>query len=334
MDGWGVRILERGWAGPLGAGIGVVGAVFDLGLFSILGVRAQVAGRPAELLVFGLFASTFSALGFVIGRLLEARHALGRSAGVIRAQLRVVERSREAALASERLATVGQLAAGVAHEVRNPLGVIRASTQVLMEDLPAGSDAARAAGFVRDEVDRLNGFVTALLDVARPVSGVMGPVVLAEVVGRVHVLARDTLRASGAEWRVEGEGGLVWGDGGLLTQLLLGLVTNAAQLLGGPGEVLLRLGRVGSGAFVEVADSGPGVDALHRPHLFEPFFTTRPGGTGLGLVMAQRIVLAHGGRLTYEEGRGAGPAGVGACFRVELPGTSPADAVAIHRGLE
>jgi two-component system sensor histidine kinase HydH len=114
-------------------------------------------------------------------------------------------------------------------------------------------------------------------------------------------------------------------DPDLLAQLVLDLVVNAAEAAGSDGRLALRSQKLDGDLVLEVADSGPGVPVAVAEQIFEPFFTTKPRGTGLGLAMVARIVKAHGGAIAVASGRGAGPGGAGACFRVMLPqrGASP-----------
>lgn len=324
------RLMERRQLGGAAAAVGVALGALDLALLRGLGVSMRLGDQDGTWLVFALFAGTYGVLGFAIGRLMEARQAIRRQAGVIaareetiRQQLSQLERSQEAALTSERLATLGQLAAGVAHEVRNPLGVIRASASMLREDLPAGGDGERAAAFIVEEVDRLNAFVTTMLSVARPVGGTRQRVALASAAGRALSLARDALSSQGVEVEADVPATLqALGDADMLAQLLLGLMTNAGQAVaeGGGGRIALQGRRRGDQVEIDVADDGPGIPGADRERIFEPFHTTREGGTGLGLVMAQRIARWHGGTLTaLPPGSGLGAEGRGARLRLTLP---------------
>jgi two-component system sensor histidine kinase HydH len=297
------RPLVGAW---LGLGLGAC----DYVLLRALGVTMRLGQSDATLAICGLFAASFAGFGWAIGRLFAAQAALRTSAAQ-------VADSQRRALQSEKLAEIGQLAAGVAHEVRNPLGVIRSSAAMLALDLPEGSDARRASGFIVEEVDRLNGVVRALLDYARPLATRREAVTLATLMMAVQPLVaaalgerRVTLTAAGT--------GEVFGDPDLLAQVMLTLIDNAAHACPG-GRIEVTLVDAATASELRVADDGPGVDPAVAGQIFAPFVTTRAGGTGLGLAMAARIAEAHGGTVLLRRGAGLGPGGRGACFVLALP---------------
>lgn len=307
-----------------GLSIGLMSGLFDLGLFWLLGERLQLSLGTAVAVVTGLFAATSAALGYVIGRLLRARRREKDDARTIRAQLAALAASQAAVLQHEKLAAIGRLAAGVAHEVRNPLGVIRASAKMVQEGFASGDDSHRACQFICDEIDRLNGLITSLLTFARPAQLRLLRVGLDGIIERAQQLAGEELRGRQVRVTKEGPAGLeVEADADLLAQVLLGLFTNAAEAIAQDGRqegsIELRLLPGDGEVRIEVADSGPGLSPEQAERLFEPFFTTKPTGTGLGLAMALRIVQAHRGGLQLVPGRGAGPSGTGACFEIRLP---------------
>lgn len=290
----------------LGFGLGGV----DYLLLRALGVTMRLGSHDATLAICLVFALSFAGLGWAISRLLAAQVALRASA------LQVADSQRRA-LHSEKLAEIGALAAGVAHEVRNPLGVIRSSAAMLAQDLPEGSDARRASGFIVDEVDRLNGVVRALLDYARPLATRHEPLTLDALMSAVHPLVAPALDERGVRLTTRGAGTLR-GDPDLIAQVALTLIDNAAHAARG-GRVEVSLAATTAGCELRVADDGPGVDPVVQGRIFAPFVTTRPGGTGLGLAMAARIAEAHGGTVRLSHGGGLGPDGRGACFVLALP---------------
>ena len=146
-----------------GALLGLAVGLFDYFVFVALGVRMTLGAYDPTFAICALFGATYAVLGWLLGRLAATQAEL-------RASATLVVDSQRRALQSEKLAEIGQLAAGVAHEVRNPLGVIRSSAAMLLEDLRPGSDAARAGSFICEEVDRLNAVVRGLLDYARPLA--------------------------------------------------------------------------------------------------------------------------------------------------------------------
>lgn len=298
----------------VGALLGLALGLFDFAFLRLIGVRVILYDHDVAPFVVGAFALTFAALGHSVGRLLDARAELRVSAAAL------AESHRRAAQ-SEKLAAIGRLAAGVAHEVRNPLAVIRSSAALILEDLPPGTDDQRAARFIVDEVDRLNAVVTGLLDYARPLAPRREDLALSDLVAALEPLVRAPLERKRVRLEVDADaaGPGLRGDPRLLTQLVHGLTLNALDAVAEGGRVELRVRRRAGDLELLVRDDGPGVSAEHAARLFEPFFTTKTGGTGLGLATAARIAEAHGGALELLPGAGLGPEGRGACFCVRLP---------------
>ncbi len=274
-----------------------------LGLFA-LGRRRPVPFREVEL---QLLSAVASQLGVAVenSRLFED---LTRSyADLGRAQKQLVHR--------ERLAALGELSAVVAHEVRNPLGVIFNSLGSLHHLLRPEGDARLLLDVIQEEADRLNRIVGDLLDFARPAE----PAIRAEPLDR---LLEDSLVAALAqvqgaiEVHREYDMGLppVPVDSHQVRQAVLNLLVNALQSMPRGGVVTVRTRAEGSFAVVEVGDSGPGVPAEQRARIFEPFFTTKATGTGLGLAVVRRIAEGHGGSVDL-----APPGPGGATFQLKLP---------------
>ena len=301
-------------SGPLsGATIGLAVGLFDYFLFVALGVRMTLGQHDLTLAICGLFGVTYAVLGWLLGRLAATQAEL-------RASATLVVDSQRRALQSEKLAEIGQLAAGVAHEVRNPLGVIRSSAAMLLEDLPPGSDAARAGSFICEEVDRLNAVVRGLLDYARPLAPRRERLRLEGLLAAVRPLVEETLRRRAVSLTAGAAEVEIAGDPDLLAQLLLTLIENAAQAVAEGGRIEVSLQRRDGAIELRVADDGPGVDPAVAGQIFEPFFTTRAEGTGLGLALAARVAQAHGGDLSLRPGEGLGPHGRGACFVLRIGG--------------
>ena len=217
----------------------------------------------------------------------------------------------------EKLAGIGRLAAGVAHEINNPLGVILGYVRLLQRK--AEGALAEDLKVVEEEAVRCQQIVEGLLDLARPGRGPVEHVALREVCDEVVARLRESSRLGDVEVRVEGDAS-AWAWPPRLRQVLLNLVKNAAEAAGPGGTVALRIDAApDGGASVAVSDSGPGVKPEDRPRLFEPFFTTKSSGTGLGLAVSRAIAEAHGGRIEAD----TGPLG-GARFTLRLPPASPA----------
>lgn len=309
----------------IGGLAGLAMGAFDTSLLLASGVEMRIGEHSATLAVGAIFSSSFALLGFMVGRLVRARSRARADADTIARQLVELEATHAASAQNERLAALGRLAAGIAHEVRNPLGVIRASATMVQESFDPTDEAFRACQFIRDETVRLDGLVKSLLGFARPTELRATACSVEKLFDRVLHLAEADLRARGIEIRRELDGNLgeLRGDPDLLAQMLLDLVTNAAEAMEHGGVVELRAHADGDEARLEVADAGPGIPPDEATRVFEPFHTTKPRGTGLGLAMARRIAVAHGGGLDTVSGRGAGPDGSGACLRAQLPLAGP-----------
>jgi two-component system sensor histidine kinase HydH len=311
--GW----MRRNWHW-VGAACGALLGISDYGLFILMG-RQEYTPRPEVFAV--ALALIFGSFGFAVGRLGLARQRAARDATIIERQLHELEEAQGRLVQEQKLAAVGRLAAGLAHEVRNPLGVIRASASMVQESFEEEDDRHRACRFICEEIDRLNSLITALLTFARPAELRREQVNLKKVIDRAAALAHDMLRGRGIVLKREfsGEPIELSADPNLVAQVVYGLISNSAEALDGAGQIAVRLIHEVGFACIEVADSGPGVSPDAAPQIFEPFFTTKATGTGLGLPMAERILQAHGGSLRCLPGHGAGEGGRGACFRLELP---------------
>jgi signal transduction histidine kinase len=228
--------------------------------------------------------------------------------------------TQEELLKRERLAALGELSAVVAHEVRNPLGVIFNSLSSLKRVLHPRGDAATLLDIVGEEADRLNRIVGDLLDFARPREPSLQPEDIRAVLNSAVVAARPMAGASGIrlEVRVKEPLSKVPVDGSMLRQALLNLLINAIQAMPGGGTVSLQACEEREGSIaharIDVVDSGPGVAPEIAQRIFQPFFTTKASGTGLGLAVVRRIIEAHRGEILLESAPGAG-----ARFILRLP---------------
>jgi two-component system, OmpR family, sensor kinase len=242
--------------------------------------------------------------------------------------LRALERARLAHGRAERLAVAGQLAAMVAHEVRNPLGILRAQIELLGERLAgAGPRERERLDDMLAEVDRLGRLTTEFLDLAREAPLELAPCDLAalvkDTVAQVQTSAPDRRIDVRVEAAPAPAATTVAVDAARIRQVILNLVGNALAVGGPDVAVSVTVARKNGEVRVTVADDGPGVPADLRTQLFEPFVTARPGGSGLGLAIARRIAERHGGRLVLETsppgaGAGGGQGGGGAAFSLIL----------------
>ena len=230
-----------------------------------------------------------------------------------------LRRQREQMVAQEKLVTVGRLAAGVAHEVGNPLAAVLGYVDLLLHDEPADGERREPLERIRKETDRIRGIVADLLEYSRPLQGSVEAVRVGDAVEVALSLVRPQPRFGEVEVvrELRDDVPAVAAAQNRLVQVLLNLLLNAADAMGGRGRITITARADGSDAVeLRVADSGPGVPAELRAQIFDPFFTTKePGqGTGLGLSISRSIVEAYGGTLTVADG-----AGGGATFVVRLP---------------
>jgi signal transduction histidine kinase len=212
---------------------------------------------------------------------------------------------------SEKLAGIGRLAAGVAHEMNNPLGVILGYAKLLRRR--ADPEAAADLAVIEEETLRAKEIVDGLLDLSRPLPAGGERVDLRALSDEVVSRLREARLLEGVEVSVEGAASAA-GHPEKLRQVLVNLVRNAAEAAGPGGRVAVAVGERDGSAEVSVQDSGPGIPPERRARLFEPFFTTKARGTGLGLAVSRAIARAHGGELAADA-----PDGGGARFALRLP---------------
>jgi two-component system sensor histidine kinase HydH len=218
----------------------------------------------------------------------------------------------------ERLATVGNLAAAVAHEIRNPLSAVSMGLQRLRAEFDPveREEYRRMVDLVQGEVRRLNAIVEEFLSLARPIRLSPGPVPVADLLGEIRQLIEPQARAAGiaVEQEIPAALGDVAADRDRLKQVLLNLVLNAIEAMPAGGRLTLGAAVSGPALILTVADTGSGIAPELLPRVFEPYVTTKTKGLGLGLAIARRIVEAHGGRIEAES-----RAGQGTRFRITLP---------------
>lgn len=257
--------------------------------------------------------------GTIARRVDEMSEALTTAA----AERAAAERERAAARAqvehSNRLATVGRLAAGMAHELGSPLNVILVRSRMIERDGVPGSQQAVGAAQIARQVDRMTSILRQLLRYARPRQPERQSTDLSSLVRSTIEMLRPSAEISGVRIGHSAPDAIdVFADPGQLEQVLVNLVQNAVQALpdGGDVRVSLEEDRKREHVAIRVEDSGAGVDQALRDHVFDPFFTTKEvgQGTGLGLSVVHGIVQQHGGSITLSDS----PLG-GACFEVQLP---------------
>lgn len=217
---------------------------------------------------------------------------------------------------AEHLATLGELAAGLAHEIRNPLAGIAGVIDIIGRDLPESSPGRQVLKEVQDEVLHIKKILSDLLEYARPKQPEFHEADLNSTAERAVSLARQQVLSKPVQIElVRGETlPPVEHDPTQIQQVLLNLLLNAIQALDGKGDVRVELGTQEAFAVTRVKDNGRGISPEALPNIFRPFFTTKGQGTGLGLSLARRIVESHGGRIEV-----ASALGQGTEFAVFLP---------------
>ncbi|MCC6389716.1 MAG: hypothetical protein IT167_03855 [Bryobacterales bacterium] len=268
-------------------------------------------------------------VGFLTNQLAESNREAARRYRAAAMQLAEANRSlREAEAAmrrSERLAALGQMSAGLAHELRNPLGTVKASAEMLGKSIAADNEVGKElAGFITSEVDRLNSLISRFLDFAKPLQLLGAENDLSEVLDR----AISQLEQHNPPFPVT-----VYKnyspdirpfhfDGEMIERVAYNLLLNAAQASAPDAAITVKTRRLEGYAEFSVIDRGSGIDSKDRESIFNPFFTTKREGVGLGLAIVAKIVDEHGGKISVES-----EAGVGSVFRVLLP-TEPLEPAA------
>jgi len=324
------RALEAIYGLPrqeaLGRGLG---EVFPLQVVRRIERESARTSRPADSRIFRLQLADRSGRQIVVNIAISpvAGAEPGARGGLVITFDDVTERLKleEQVLQQERLASLGLLAAGVAHEINTPLTGISSYTQLLLED--AGDDSRRGLlEKIEAQTRRAAGITSSLLNLARPERSAFDAVDLNEVVAEVLPLFEPQLRGGGVRLTSTFDPALpkVLGHRGKLQQVLLNLLLNARDAVGGQGRITVATrGREGT-AVVEVADDGRGIAEEDLPRIFDPFFTTkgRGKGTGLGLSVSYGIVQEHGGHIRADSEPGS------TRFVLELPAVDRAQASA------
>lgn len=263
---------------------------------------------PAHTLEKVLEMVLYLVVGGVSGMLVDReRHRQGQlfqAAGMLREALDEQERTREQLIRTGRLAALGELVAGIAHEIKNPLHALRGTAEVIDQDIPEGSPRRRMWELHLEEIDRLKRVADRFLSFARPTRPESQSVELYQLIRRTAQLVGAQARQEKVEVVMEPPADpavTVRADPQQLTQVLLNIAINAIQAMAGGGGRTLRFSlarrRLGGGdyAVVEVANDGPAIPEEDQERIFDPFVTAKADGVGLGLSVASRIMAQHDG---------------------------------------
>ncbi|MGA3025241.1 MAG: ATP-binding protein [Bryobacteraceae bacterium] len=269
-------------------------------------------------LVFRVLALVF--LGYLTnqlaeGRRTEARKAQAAAGQLAEANLQLME-AEAAVRRGERLAAIGQLSAGLAHELRNPLGTIKASAEMLTRNIASESAIAKEmAEFISTEVDRTNTLVTRFLDFARPLAVHAQRGDISQTIDRaVADLERHKPSPVSVYRNYSPDVAPFFFDADLMERVFYNLLVNAAQASPPRSSITIKTRQQDDTVEIAIIDRGAGIDPKHLESIFNPFFTTKSQGVGLGLAIVSRIVDEHGGRIAVESEPGSG-----SIFRVFLP---------------
>jgi signal transduction histidine kinase len=321
-------VLGGVWYG-LGGGLGTAGLICAVYLPHILTVNHGLM-TTGYLLEIPIFFAVGGLTGLIVDRQAQYRHGLERQAETLERSHRELKEQTRLLLEKEvqlrradRLSALGQLSAGLAHEIRNPLGAIKGAVEILADDYPAGHSKAEFYAILVKEVERLNEVLTNFLSFARPVTPRFAPVDIPIVLAQLEGLVSGQARSHRVQIFTSYHAGpsRVMADENLVKQAFLNIMLNAIEAMPEGGDLTIST-RLSGGRtperpdWVEVVfdDTGPGIAEGDLGRIFDPFFTTKKDGTGLGLAITHRIIENHHGTIRVMSQRGKGTT-----FVVSLP---------------
>lgn len=267
----------------------------------------------AELVLFFVVGALVGALG---DRSRLARERAERTAAELQRAYGELRTTFEQLVLADRLTSLGELAASVMHEIRNPLASIKGAVEIMEQEIATTSPRHEFALIARAEIDRLDRLVDGFLKFARPAKPVAAPTDIDRLVRSVARLLERRAAGRGVTIEVVSKpsNAVVMVDAEQITQVLLNLLLNAIDAMPDGGVVSIRTTSTADQAVsIEVTDEGPGIDPALVGRVFDPFVTTKEKGLGLGLSIAYRIVSEHGGSLVVRNGE------LGTVFRLTIP---------------
>jgi two-component system, NtrC family, sensor histidine kinase PilS len=268
-------------------------------------------------------------LGYSVAPLMDAGTPASPGYVIVFQDLTPFREMEEAMRRNDRLAAVGKLAAGLAHEIRNPLASMCGSIELLGHAPGLAEKERRLMEIVLREGERLEALVRDFLGFARPQEPQLTEIDLASQLEEALAIFRGDLANRELTLGAEVESQVfVRADPAQLKQVVWNLLTNAADATSAGGRVSVRLFRLGARAVLEVEDTGVGISNDDLPHIFDPFFTTKEKGTGLGLALVHRLIERHAGRIEVRSEQGSGTT-----FRIELAAVVPGAAALVGRKL-
>ena len=311
-----------------GLWFGVKGGLGAAGLITLLYLpHVLIVNHGAMTVGYLLEIPIFLAVGLLIGLVVDRRdhyrrgleiqaETLAQSHRELQEQTHLLLEKETQLRRADRLSALGQLSAGLAHEIRNPLGAIKGAVEILQDDFPSGHPKAEFYSILLREVDRLNDVLTNFLNFARPVTPHFAPLDVRAVLTALEGLISGQARAHRVQIFTSFHAGpsRVMADETLLKQAFLNIMLNAVEAMpkGGDLAISTRLSPAGAAGsrpeWVEVVfdDTGPGIGEEDLGRIFDPFFTTKADGTGLGLAITHRIIENHHGTIRVMSQRGKG----------------------------
>jgi two-component system sensor histidine kinase HydH len=256
--------------------------------------------------------------GFLAKKDRQHRFILERTSQELSEAYQKLQSTFEQLKKSDRLAALGQLSSGIAHEIRNPLGSIKGSIEILESEIPPDSKKYEFVKIIKEEIVRLNAIVESFLKFARPPKPSLQPTSINELIDSILILINKRAREHKIAIRkkLDPDLPLIAMDPNQIRQVIMNILLNGMDSMPEGGTLEARSGR-GSGnrtAVIEIADTGIGIAEEELDHIFDPFFTTKTQGTGLGLAIAYQLVQNHRGTITALRN-----SDTGLTFRVELP---------------
>lgn len=305
--------LSWGWRASLAV-------VILAGAFFVVGTPGIWTVPPVDVLDQCLEVLVFLVVGLVTGMLRDRqkRHedTLRRTTQRLNSVYRELQENFERMKRAERLYALGQLSAGLAHEIRNPLASIEGAAMVVQRESHSEERRREFLEIIKKECRRLNRLLSSFLDFAKPRQPHLQAVDVDALLDSVILLARHAKGDGCVRFEKQVQPGLptIECDPEQLKQVLLNLTMNAVQAMPDGGTVSLAARESETRLAIDVQDSGTGVDPSNLERIFDPFFTTKEAGTGLGLSVAHQIVTQHGGTLTVAQNSTPG-----AIFKISLP---------------
>ncbi|HSF15055.1 MAG TPA: ATP-binding protein [Vicinamibacteria bacterium] len=273
-----------------------------------------LASQYAELILFQVVAVVVGLLTESARRLRERQERTSTELADAYEKLRD---SFEHLQRADKLSSLGELSAGIAHEIKNPLASIKGSLEILASEFPPRHPKREFVDIMERELEQLNRIVTEFLDFARTPRPVKALCDIREVASSVRVLCSQEAARHSVDLSVDAPETLpeLNVDASQVQQALLNVVLNGIQAMAKGGRLSVSLARSSKGVGIEIRDEGPGIPRDDRTRIFDPFFTTKARGTGLGLPIAQKLIRAQGGDIRLLEE----PARQGAAFVIDLP---------------